>query len=656
MPLSRSGRAFIILLLASLVAVWGCVRADQSPPRARQGVLDLSAWNWQRDGVVRLNGEWDVWWGHLLTPDDLRAGQPSPPSRFTLPGTWNRVEAGGKPKGELGYATFRLRVKLPPGEIAAALRLTDIWSAWQLWADGRLLARSGTVGVSPQREVPQQSLTIVELPAAGPEVELLLQVSNHHYLHGGFTSPIDFGPAETVRTAQVRQWGFILLFLGSLLVMGLYHIILYLFRRTDPSPLWLGIYCLLWLGNTLTYQASGWVIHLAFPGAPWQLLFRIDPVCYYLSVPVVLMFLRSLYPEEFPRPLIRLYQVLGAGFAVFALAAPLRLSSHAAPFYHLLSLASIGCTLLLMLRAMARKREGAAVIMGGFLLLGCAGINDILHDLQIIHSVYLVYVGVLLFLLAQSFVVAMRLSRAFSAVERLSGELANKNVVLETEIGERNRLERQIVNVAEEARRRVSFELHDGLCQQLTAARLRCLALERKLAGSDEIRGDLSQLGALLEASVNQAYDLSRGLWPLEPEADGMVRSLETLVDRLSRNSDSAITFERDGDCEQCLSTDMAKLCRIAQEAITNAVKHARADSITVALHCRKGRQMTLSVRDDGVGIAATTGTRGGLGMSIMAHRARIIGGKLSIREADGGGTLVTCTVPCKIDVTEVSA
>ena len=97
----------------------------------------------------------------------------------------------------------------------------------------------------------------------------------------------------------------------------------------------------------------------------------------------------------------------------------------------------------------------------------------------------------------------------------------------------------------------------------------------------------------------------------------------------------------------------MIQLYRIAQEAITNAVKHARPGKITVGLECIRRKQLTLTVRDDGIGRSAAAPTGGGLGISIMSHRAGLIGGELTVVDGDGGGTLVTCVVPCGAVLTE---
>lgn len=175
---------------------------------------------------------------------------------------------------------------------------------------------------------------------------------------------------------------------------------------------------------------------------------------------------------------MRACQVVGAAFFFAALFLPIPavlLSQH---LYYLISI------LLFFTSCSAWRLPGgegarAGFILCGFALLGGIAINDMLCDLGIIRSVYLIHVA-LFFILAQGLALALQFSRAFASVEELSGDLANRNAALEDEIIERARLEREIANVSEKERRSLSHSLHDGLCQHLTAARLRCAALEQK--------------------------------------------------------------------------------------------------------------------------------------------------------------------------------
>ena len=644
----------VALLLISLCG--GCSESSVTPPLARQGLMDLGGYDPVKNGPVRLDGEWEFYWNRLLAPEDFRGPRlPAVSGFLALPTAWNGVRLNGKKLGGTGFATFRLRILPGPGKQELALHFVDLNSAYRLWANGTLLAEGGVVGRSAAEEITNQSIRLPRLSFGEQPVELLLQVSNHHYREGGVVSSIELGPPGTLEAVQLRQWGLVLFCIGSLTVMGIYHLALFCFRRKNRAPLYFGIYALLWTGYALTSSSNGWVVRLFCGTIPVWLLNRLDLLCVVISVPVGYSFFRTLYPEEFSRRVQHLAWVMASAFAVLGVAASTMSFSSAIPAYYLFSILLILYCLAMLFTAVRRGREGATFIFLGFVVLGCSGINDMLCDLQLIRSVYLIHAGMFVFILFQAVALSLRFSLAFSAVEKLSGELADKNLALEAEMAERNRLEREIVNVSEDERRRISHDLHDGLCQQLVGARLHFSVLERNLAGSEQQRPEMAEVSSLLDETVNNAYNLSRGLWPVEHDPKGgSSPSLEELTRRLAGSSGIAIEFSQERGCVSCSNNCMTHLYRIAQEAIANAVKHSRANRIVVALECPDRTDVTLTVRDNGIGRMAGATAVGGLGMGIMLHRARIIDGTLNVADAEGGGTLVTCIAPCEAERTEV--
>jgi signal transduction histidine kinase len=160
----------------------------------------------------------------------------------------------------------------------------------------------------------------------------------------------------------------------------------------------------------------------------------------------------------------------------------------------------------------------------------------------------------------------------------------------------------------------------------------------------------------MLEGLVDHAYDLSHGLWPVDHDGGGVSPSLKKLAHRLSTTSGITIELAESYGCDTCRNAAVTQLYRIAQEAITNAVRHARADRITVSFDCTDCRTMVLTVHDDGIGRSRASPSDSGLGMRIMAHRARTVGGHLEVADAPGGGTVVSCTARCELMAAQESA
>lgn len=655
-PAHRSPPAWLrAAALAAVLAcaLCGCLRQDRPAPLARDGVLDLSAWDFGRDGPVRLDGLWEVRWERLAAPADFAAPGAGPAELCPVPGPWTKTRPDAGWFSATGTASMRLRVLLPPGAGPLALRLTGAGAAVTLWADGEVAARSGVPALAAADETPDLTLQWVPLREgavresdAGGPLELVLQLSNHSFREGGVHSSLWLGDKASMQERARVEAAIAAFLAGTLFIMSAYHVALYFFRRSNVSPLLFAAYCFVWLANYVSTDSSGWLARSVLPGLPPLGLERFGLAALCCSLPVGYAFLRSLYPQEFPRGMALAVCALALGFTSLAALAPFLVLSRALPGLYLVTMGLILHCFARLFRAWRLRRDGASFTFAGFLALGLVGFNDMLSDMRLLDTPLLLAPGMLFFILSQAFALSQRLSHAFSAVETLSLALEQRNERMAAEMAERRRLERQIVSISEEERRRMGISLHDGLCQQLTAARLRCAALDG--LAPEKRSEEMGKLSLLLDDMVDHAYELSRGLWPLEHGPLGSGPSLADMIRNISRSSRTPITFTQERGCDVCRSANATQLFRIAQEALANALKHARPSEIRVRFSCAAGGEAVLSVVDDGVGRAGAKASKGGLGLGIMAHRAHTIGGELLVEDEPGGGTRVSCRAACE--------
>jgi signal transduction histidine kinase len=194
-----------------------------------------------------------------------------------------------------------------------------------------------------------------------------------------------------------------------------------------------------------------------------------------------------------------------------------------------------------------------------------------------------------------------------------------------------------LVRVQEDERRRIARELHDGINQQLAAL---VMGLGRLAQTADS-----AQLRKLREQADELAQDvraLSHRLHPAILEHLGLVSALRSLCGRFSESEGIPTSFV--ADCCQPPGKDLSlTLYRIAQEGLHNVAKHSRARRAVVRLERSEG-WFLLRVQDDGVGF--TKPAEGGLGLTGMAERARLAGGRFLVRSTPGGGTVIQVSVP----------
>jgi signal transduction histidine kinase len=211
--------------------------------------------------------------------------------------------------------------------------------------------------------------------------------------------------------------------------------------------------------------------------------------------------------------------------------------------------------------------------------------------------------------------------------------------------GERRRLERALLQTGGE-RQDVGYQLHDGPCQRLTAALLRCQVARNSLAarGAGEEVARLDAISAMLDAAMGEIYELARGLSPAALSPDALPSALEDLAKSVRGAGTAVCEFLHDGAARPGDPETASQLFRVAQEAVAHAVRHGRARRVEIELDHNDGL-LRLVVRDDGVGLPAEP-DRGGMGLRIMRYRAERAGGALSLGPPAGGGTVVACTVP----------
>jgi signal transduction histidine kinase len=230
-------------------------------------------------------------------------------------------------------------------------------------------------------------------------------------------------------------------------------------------------------------------------------------------------------------------------------------------------------------------------------------------------------------------------------VRERTRELRGANEELVAEIARRKGLEGEILEISDREQQRLGQELHDGLCQHLTAVAFMARSVALRLKNHCVIEvGDIEKIAQLVNDAATDTRDLSRALHRIDVDAVGLVNALQDLVDREIWKIPCRLEVKPSFHIEDDVAA--AELYRIAREAVINATKHAQARKIVITLGSwRKG--IVLSVTDDGVGFQSElTSARGGLGLPIMKYRARSIGGRLEIESPKKRGTRVTCYLP----------
>ncbi len=234
------------------------------------------------------------------------------------------------------------------------------------------------------------------------------------------------------------------------------------------------------------------------------------------------------------------------------------------------------------------------------------------------------------------------------------------------DISSRKEMQKHILEIAADEQRRIGLELHDGTQQELTGLSLYASALHETIQCASQIDTDptsnwqfktedyarLKHIAALLSKRLTETNknvrDLAHGIMPVQIDAEGLRSALVELANSINLDESIHCEFECEGAVTIPNNTTASHLYRIAQEAVSNAVRHSSADRIRILLTLQDDR-IALEVNDNGVGLTnqLLSGelAHSGLGMRTMEYRASLIGGRLQIQQVPEGGTMVRCEI-----------
>ena len=232
-------------------------------------------------------------------------------------------------------------------------------------------------------------------------------------------------------------------------------------------------------------------------------------------------------------------------------------------------------------------------------------------------------------------------------VSIVGGSLRRERVRVSEYLEANLKLERQVLEIGDDERRRIGHDLHDRLGQQLIGISLLSETLARQLTGAEKPVLDKAEtITRLVSEAVGITRDLAGNLSPITLEREGLAPAIAEMAETASS------VFGIQCVCEshvKDLTFDSARslhVFRMVQEAVSNSVRHGRANAVRIELSSDE-THLTIIVTDDGIGLSMETSAKPGLGLRIMHYRANILGASLTVeRTGPSGGTTVICTCP----------
>jgi signal transduction histidine kinase len=682
-----------MILLVSIFLTCILAGCTNKVPEAESGTINLGEYSFTDGDTIKLNGEWEFYWGQLLS--DIKSEQKT--GYIHVPSFWGNQSVGKNELSGKGHATYRLKVVLNEDQRGRTMGLYlpfGIESAYRLYVNGELLASAGKVGIS--REVMEGKYEPkVVLFQAKRVNEITIQVSNYVQTTGGLWDSISMGSGEDLIQYWNNRLAKELFVAGSIVIIGLYHLGLFVIRRKDKSPLYFGAFCLL-IGLRSLFLGEVY-INEVIPNLPFELYKKLEYIGQYMGPAMFLLYVQCLFPSNINKTMVKMgvtFYILMSGFVILT---PAVVFTHVLKLSHIMLLILAPYVVFVFIKAAIKKREGALFSCMMFLVLALTVVNDVLHYNQVISTFDMAKFGLFSFIFAQAFLLSIKFSKAFRSVEELSLKQAKWSTELEKTVQERTLdlqvtledlqlTQKQLVEsekmaalgalvagVAHEINTPVGVSVTaNSFLQQKTKEMLNVLE-ENKLKKSD-LTGYLSAANEstqIISNNLKRASELVKGFKQVAVDQTSEVKRefgvkgyLEEIIFSLGPSMKSSHVDAKLEVAEDILITSYPGVfSQIFTNLIINSLTHAfnKEDKGTILIKVTKTSQLILEYRDNGKGMLpevkkkifdpffttnrANGGT--GLGMHIVYNLVtQTLGGTITCESMHNKGTTFMINLP----------
>ncbi|GBF75393.1 hypothetical protein PA598K_03797 [Paenibacillus sp. 598K] len=679
-----------VALLILIVSLAGCVQvADRTHLKAKEGMADLSSLAGKGYELTRLNGDWEFYGHQLLEPGaDWEAADGE---LVRIPGSWNGYDSDHRLEDGQGYGTYRLLFAAHPDQDILALRVPNIFTAYKLWIDGKLVQSRGVVGMSRETTVPEQYPGIATFVNDRPVHELVIQIANFHHRKGGIWVDFVFGGSDDVIRYQIMDTVNQMIIFGSLAMIGFYHLGLYAMRRQERFTLYFGILCLM-VGLRMIVTGNAYLVQW-LPWVSWETGMKLEYTAFALAAWSSYMYIYHLFPQEASRRLLKLLTGCTLVLCAIVLTMPGIHFTRLLPVFQLLVIVVSLYILYVLALAVRRKRTGAVYVLIGISVFVLTILNDMAFYNEWSTVSDIVPVGLFFVIMMQSFIISSRFSKALAQIEQVSAEARQLNASLEERIAERTeelqashaKLEKthRELEKMETSRTRLLSNISHDLRTPMTLIQGYLEAMQDGVVTEPEqrdryVRMMLGKVGGL-NRLIQELFELSKfeaGVVQFHKEQLTLAQWVEELVEQYQLDVESrGIVFEcsllleqpdHTADAERIvLLLDRFRMEQVMSNLIYNALGHM-PEGGTLQLsfqYAAAQSSLIVSVQDTGAGISeadlphiferfyragrhAGQAQGSGIGLAIVKEIVDAHLGVIGVESVEGAGTRFFIELP----------
>jgi signal transduction histidine kinase len=622
--------------------------------------LDLSTYNFDESASVYLDGEWKFYWHKLLDPTTLDS---TSSKNIHVPGSWHR-------QGDysaLGYATYVMKLRLPKNQTGLALYFPVINSAATVWVNGVVAERSGIVAIDPELYKPRLLSTFISLPEKAQDIEIVVQVANFNYFSGGIAASPELGKSSQIVAAINRTNGIENFFAGSLIAMCIYQLILYvLFHRGKPY-LWLALICFGVAIRAMIVHGGSFLLPNLFPDVSWEVWKKLEFGSVYAIVALFPLYVFHLFREHAPVKPIYFFSGISILLCGVLLFTPQFVYGRLLEICHVGLLLSFVYAVYSIGRAWKAGNSDARIILFGVLASFPFILAEIMKNSRIfpveVNFMYLVEMGVLVFLLFQVYLLSHHYAKSYTNLEHMNQNLEQ---LVEERSGE-------LISANAVKDRLLSVMSHD-IKSPLNSLKGILELYNQGAISKDEfgdyaklIEKDLNKTSILVE---NILYWTASQIKGIQVTIDSfnvrqLVEENVTLFKTVANHK--KVTIENGIAHDLMIKADKNIINMVIRNLLSNGIKFSYANGVIRIVDRIDNDNLLIQVTDQGVGMdadtvdalftpelvvsAAGTGNEKGtgLGLALCKKYLEKTGGSLIVESEKGQGSVFTIILPLNV-------
>ncbi len=678
-----------LILSFIIFSLSGSYAYDQSPVAVR-GVLDLRQTSIDEDFSVKLNGEWEFYWKKLLRPADLQSGELNPDLFGRVPSYWTGYPDDNIKTEPMGFATYRLKVILPPGfrqPLGFSMPVFD--SSYDLYINGQYLGGNGIPGKTEKETKPWYERNFFRYDTGSDTLSIVVNVSNFSHRRGGFWLPVEMGSLEYAQKrfsgSLAKDWAIVSLLAGFSLFF-LFFFIIY------PRDRLIAFFSLAVFGLALRPLFTSNFLILSFARPEWEWIIRFEYLFLYLVITGWYWFTVNLYPSKFFRILAWIVTALLLVTSVLTIILPVKVFSYSTFLYYPALAVMIVYTLVQNVTGIIKKNRADYIYFAAFILLSYGAVHDVIVSLgrPVSYPGYILSSMLVVFVFIQAVMLLYKWVKSYSEIEKLQSELEYMNRNLGIMVEERTQeintrkeeIEKQNVKIALQNKQlsdtiQLKNKIFSVIAHDLRSPVVNILYM-LNLLKEDEFKEKYDEFANSSIQYAQQVINLLENMlvWGKGQEdkikyspgrhdlADLILTNL-SIFKEAADSKEISMNFTQIGNSKAFYDKDLLDI--IIRNLLSNAVKYTpRGGRISILLKDKTltGEGTVLKVCDSGVGIpqvkqkylftateiVSTPGTENekgtGLGLKLCQELIRLNNGTLSVESKEGEGTCFSVALP----------